>query len=155
MIAFLNAHAPLFYGIEVAISLVLTAISGRVALIKTTLILLAAWIGCNVIEAANGYDDAPLLIPLMDAILCMATLMVAVPSRNWPAIAVATGYGAAIAIWCAALYTRTQSTLVCYLATNGVFFVQCLIGGGAGGLAYLDARRHRRNLFASARPSGA
>lgn len=146
-VAFFNTHPQPFYGCEVALALLVSAFSKSDVLIKTALILLGAWVGCNVIEAAVGYDAAPLFLPMMDASLCLATLLVSVRTRNVVGLTISALYWVAIVVWAVAIYTHTQSSPKWYSTTNGVFLVQGLIAGvTGGGLAILARSRHRRDL---------
>ena len=148
MLEFFNAHPQPFYGALVAVSLLLAALSHSEPVLKTTLLLLIAWAGCNSIEAVFGYGTATAsLLAMMDAALCIGTLRVALREWHRFGLAVAVLYWVAISVWVGAIYRGAPSAPIWYIATNGVFFVQVLIAGAVGGrLAYMAHSRHRRDV---------
>lgn len=148
MLELFNAHPEPFYGALVAVSLVLAALSRSEPVQKTTLLLLVAWVGCNLTEAIFHYGAATAsLLAMMDAALCIGTLRVAWGGWHRFGLIVAGLYWVAITLWMVSIYQRTPDGPLWYVATNGVFFVQVVIAGAVGGrLAYMAHSRHRRDV---------
>ena len=150
----ISAHAPALYGAAALVAIALAFASDRHVWVKVSLFLLLDWIGCNVIEQLNGYDRAPLLLPMMEAILGTAVGMLALANRSILATLVFGLFVSSCIIWDTAFWAHAQSSFACYLTLNMVYLLGVLVVGCAGGWAVVADRPRRSVLRLGHHPVG-
>lgn len=122
----------IFYGACVFGMLALSLLSRREALIKLGLILLAAYVACNLAMAANGKAHAPMLIPTIDAILALLTAGIVALDHSKTAAVVFALFVLVEIVHVAAFQTRTQGSHTYFLYLNLIFLAQVVAVGSSG-----------------------
>jgi len=145
---------PLFYGTLTLLALGLAWLSHKPTLVKTGMLMLLAWVCCNVAVEFRGASHAPLIIPSIDAFIAICIGGLALANRDLAAGWVFALFVAIGAIHVLAFSTHTQGTYLYYLALNLVYLAQIAVVGGAGGRAFVASRAHLRGGGAHARPVG-
>lgn len=129
---------PVFYGLCSAAALALALASQRELLTRLAWLLLGAWAACNAMTIFIGFHRAPLLIPLIDAMLALCVPLIAAKSKI---ASVVFGLFVVVAIvHVDAFLTHTEGRPSYYLTLNMLYLAQVVIVGGASGLACLADR---------------
>lgn len=135
----------IFYGLCALASLGLSLASGRVLLIRLAWLLLGAWGTCNVVTMVYGFARAPLLIPIIDAILALCVPLIAARSKTASVV-----FGLFVAIGIVhvdAFLTHTQGSTPYFVTLNLLYLAQVVTVGGASGLVCLADRPAGSPLF--------
>ena len=90
----------------------------------------AAFVGCNLIVAHNGFGHAPLLIPTLDATLALLTAGMVAIDHSKPAGIVFGLFVLVEIVHVAAFQNHTQGTFAYFLTLNLLFLSQVAVVGG-------------------------
>lgn len=142
---------PLFYLALVLAALAAAVIAGHRYAAIYALLMLADWAATNAAVGLLGYEGAPLLVPVCDALVAMGVALVALRERGGLGVWVFGLYilVGAVHVWG---FVTHQQRYSYFLALNLIFAVQCVIIGGAGvarGVADRVRIRYRRALDAA------
>lgn len=129
---------PIFYGLCVFTALGLALLARRTELIKLGLILVSAWVSCNLAVAAHGFSRATMLIPTIDAILALLAAWMVAIERSKPAGIVFALFVMVEIVHVAAFQTHTQGGFAYFLTLNVLFFCQVVVVGGWSAWALVD-----------------
>ncbi len=120
------------FGLIVAGSLLLAMLSNSHVLQKVGLLLLFAWAASNVAVDWLGFQRAPLLVPTIDAAVCLGIAGVGFKNRSNVSLAIVCLYVIVGVVHVMALALRMQETYTYYATLNLLFLAQLLILGGSG-----------------------
>lgn len=117
---------------------------------RLALVMFGSWAGCNLAVVVFGFDQAPVVIPLIDGIAGVCAGMVAVWKRSRLAGAI-FGLFVAEGVWHVASYLLgpifpaiAPGSFMHYRGANVVFILQTVALGGGGGWMAFDRWLHHR-----------
>ena len=126
---------PLLYGLAVLVALTLTLAERRCPPILTAVALVLSWSASNIIVIGDGFAKAPLLLPMLDAILGVCVGIVALLYMNRVAAVVFGLFVLVGALHVYAYLQVMQGSYIYYTARNLLFLAQVLTVGGSAGYA--------------------
>lgn len=120
------------YGVCVSAALVIVLVSGSHVLQKIGLLLMIDWAASNLAVACLGFHRAPLMVPSLDAAICLGVALIGHKHRSNTALAIVCLYAIVGVVHVTALVLRMQETYTYYATLNLLFLAQLLILGGSG-----------------------
>ena len=119
------------YGSGVIVVLFASMLSRCATYQKLALVLMLSWSLSNLFVEAFGFVGAPLLMPGLDAVLCIISVAILVRTQSPTAAIVVAGFMLAGMVHVWAFATAAQVTRGYYVAMNLLFILQLLSVGGA------------------------
>jgi hypothetical protein len=139
--------ASIIFGLAVSLVFTLAALSRNGALQKLALVLVLSWSASNFVVKALGFGHASLILPSMDAVLCILTAALYVQTRNKTALAVMALFVIAGGAHVWAFASSATSGRNYFALMNAIFAAQLLAAGGSSAevirRAWIDRRLER------------
>lgn len=155
MLAFLNEHAVLIYGLAATLALGLAFLGDKPETIFVAAIMLIDWGTWNLTVSSWGFSKAPIFLPIEDAIYGLLLALFYAKTRDPTARLVFFLFALAIIAWVAFVLVGQQATYICYLTANLIFLAQVTVTGAAGVRQSRQNSRDRgRALFPGLDPVG-
>lgn len=139
-----------FYGVISLAVVGIAWLSDDHAIQKIGMLLLFAWATTNVAVEFLGFQEAPILIPSIDAMVAILTAIIGYRTKSRVALVVFLLYVSVALIHVGAYMLRKEGVYTYYAILNLFFLAQLITVGGAGAWMALSRRSFVRGERARA-----